>query len=444
VLAALLVFIAPALPAQQPPPGPPPGPPPRADTTEALRVYLDCSTWICDLDFLRTEITFVNYMRDRADAQVYVLVTTQRTGAGGTEYTLTFMGQGRFAGRLDTLVYTSQPTDVEDTIRRGIARALKLGFVRYVAGTPLADHLDVRFAPPGGPGGPTREQRDPWNYWVFTLSGRGWFNGEQQTSSQSLYGTVSANRTTERWKLRNSAYWNRDDNRYEYSYTDVDTLTGDTTVTTVVNDFHQLSYGASALLVRSAGAHWSVGGRAGVNSSTYNNTDLALSAAVAIEYSVFPYSESTRRLFLLNYSIGPRWVRYDEETIFFTTEETLLQHELEVSLDARQRWGETGVTLSASQYLDHPDMYNLGVFGSISLQLVRGLRFNLGGSYNVVRDQRFLPSEGATPEEILARQQQLATDYSYFFSVGLSYTFGSIYNNIVNPRFGNGGRTIFF
>jgi hypothetical protein len=211
-----------------------------------------------------------------------------------------------------------------------------------------------------------------------------------------------------------------------------------------VNPFRQLGYGASALVVRSAGRHWSFGGRAGLNSSTYSNTDLSVNAGAAIEYSVFPYSESTRRLFLFNYTIGPRWVRYDEETIFFLTQETLLQHELEVSLDARQRWGETGITLSASQYLDHPDMYNLGAFGSISLQLVRGLRFNLGGSYNVVRDQRFLPAEGATPEEILARQQQLATDYSYFFSVGLSYTFGSIYNNIVNPRFGNGGRTIFF
>jgi len=41
---------------------------------------------------------------------------------------------------------------------------------------------------------------------------------------------------------------------------------------------------------------------------------------------------------------------------------------------------------------------------------------------------------GATPEEIIARQQALATHYSYFTGFGLSYTFGSIYNNVVNPR----------
>lgn len=54
----------------------------------------------------------------------------------------------------------------------------------------------------------------------------------------------------------------------------------------------------------------------------------------------------------------------------------------------------------------------------------------------MVRDQLYLPASGATPEEILARQRVLATDYSYFANFGLSFRFGSVYNNIVNPRFG--------
>ena len=41
----------------------------------------------------------------------------------------------------------------------------------------------------------------------------------------------------------------------------------------------------------------------------------------------------------------------------------------------------------------------------------------------------------ATQEEILLNRQELATDYSYWGSMGVSYTFGSIYNNILNPRF---------
>jgi hypothetical protein len=42
-------------------------------------------------------------------------------------------------------------------------------------------------------------------------------------------------------------------------------------------------------------------------------------------------------------------------------------------------------------------------------------------------------------EEVLLQRRQLETGYSYFFSVGLSYTFGSIFTNVVNPRFGSQG-----
>ncbi|MFO7924858.1 MAG: hypothetical protein R6U58_14325 [Bacteroidales bacterium] len=33
----------------------------------------------------------------------------------------------------------------------------------------------------------------------------------------------------------------------------------------------------------------------------------------------------------------------------------------------------------------------------------------------------------------------LETQYMYFSSFGLTYTFGSIYSNVVNPRFGSSG-----
>ncbi len=48
---------------------------------------------------------------------------------------------------------------------------------------------------------------------------------------------------------------------------------------------------------------------------------------------------------------------------------------------------------------------------------------------------------GAPPEQILLKKKELETQYSYYSQVGLTYTFGSIYNNVVNPRFRNGGGT---
>jgi len=43
----------------------------------------------------------------------------------------------------------------------------------------------------------------------------------------------------------------------------------------------------------------------------------------------------------------------------------------------------------------------------------------------------------ASLEEILLRRRMMETTYSYFALVGVSFTFGSIYTNVVNPRFGS-------
>src|SRR5262245_50987341 len=132
--------------------------------TGALKVFLDCNS--CDVDFLRTEITFIDYMRDRTDADVHVLVTTQGTGGGGTEYTLKFIGLGRFAGVEQTLKHNQPQTATEDERRKGLAATLKLGLVRYVSETSLADKLKVTYE--GGAGkGQATAKKDPWNLWVY-------------------------------------------------------------------------------------------------------------------------------------------------------------------------------------------------------------------------------------------------------------------------------------
>jgi hypothetical protein len=80
-----------------------------------LRIFLDCN--VCDFDFMRTEIAFVDYVRDRQDAQVHILVTDQSTGGGGTEYTLHFIGQRELANIADTIAYVSPPSASPDDRR---------------------------------------------------------------------------------------------------------------------------------------------------------------------------------------------------------------------------------------------------------------------------------------------------------------------------------------
>lgn len=138
----------------------------REGGAEALRVFLDCGR--CDFDYLRTVVTFVNYVRDRQDGQVHVLVTRESTGGGGDAYTLDFVGLAEFEGRDDQLRFFTSDDATDDDVRQELAQILRLGLVRYAASTPLASEITVAWEPNAG--GASRQfnarpEDDPWNFW---------------------------------------------------------------------------------------------------------------------------------------------------------------------------------------------------------------------------------------------------------------------------------------
>lgn len=386
-----------------------------------VRLYLDCSGFYCESDYYQTELPFVTHVRDRSDADVHALVTWQQTGAGGAEYTVAMLGQGRFAGSNVTLKHVAEPNAAEALVRQGLARTLRLGLVRYVADSPEAARLQVTYNAP-------RQQaaaapaRDPWDHWTFRVSGNGFFSGESSYTSRNLFGSVSANRTTERWKLRVGVNVSENHSRFEVDSATVFTNT-------------QTSRGVTGLLVRSLGAHLSAGATASASRSSYYNQDLALRIAPAVEYNVFPYAESTRRQLTLRYSVGPVWYDYAAPTIFERTSEQRMQQSLLGAVVARQPWGSVNVSVEGAHFLDSFQQNRLVVGGGVELNVFRGLSLNVDGSYNRLRDQLYLPAGEASEEEILLRRRQLATGFQYFASVGLSYTFGSRVNAVVNPRF---------
>jgi hypothetical protein len=84
----------------------------------AVRVFIDCES--CDMNYTRQNIPYVNYVRDVKEAQVYILVTSQNSGSGGTRYTITFQGQSIFKGMNDTLVYSSNKGEKDKPDENGI------------------------------------------------------------------------------------------------------------------------------------------------------------------------------------------------------------------------------------------------------------------------------------------------------------------------------------
>ncbi len=405
----------------------PVGPAAGQELDRPLRVFVDCSGFYCDSDYYVEEIPWVDFVRDQQDADVHVLATRESTGGGGSSFVLEFRGRGAFEGQQITLRTTTPSDATEDMTRSVIIEVARRGLAPFAAATPAAPRVEVLPPTPVEGGAAPAPEDDPWNRWTFQVRVNGFMNGESQRRSLNSFANVSVDRVTEDWKIE----------------LDMGGSLSQTVIDITDTRFTQESFSGSVLTARTVGDHWAAGGILSWRRSTFNNYRHSARVAPAIEYNVFPYSESNRKLLTLLYAIGPRYNDYDEVTLFQETEETLIEQVLVVSYDVAQPWGSIDASLNASHYLvkfgsgdSWPEpQYNIDVFGGFNVRLFKGLSLDLGGFVGMVRGQIQLAAAGLTEEEILTRQRELATNYRYHMSFGLRYQFGSIFTTVVNRRF---------
>ena len=385
---------------------------------DAPRVYLDCRR--CDDNHIRREITFVNHVRDPNLAQVHVLVTTQSTGSGGRLHTLAFLGRREFAGVDNTLTYLSPPLNAAAQERDGLTKILALGLVPYTARTPLADQLQLTYREAAVAS--VTPANDPWRHWTFEAYVGGNLSTEStQYAWNARYGFY-ANRVTEQWKIQLRPYFNNNA-RLIRQEGEAD-----------VRSSHR-RHGFDSFVIRSLGAHWGSGLFADYITTTVDNLRHRVRSTVGVEYSLYPYDEASRREITFRYRGGFELADYFEESIYEKVEETLYTHSLEASVQFRQPWGSVSSSLTGSQYLHDASLYRVILDGRVSLRVVRGISLNFGGSYQRINDQLSLPREDASLEDILLERRRLATAYRGSANLGISYTFGSLFTNVVNPRF---------
>jgi len=399
-----------------------------------LRVFIDCHTF-CDEDFLQTEMSYVSFVRDREASDVHVIITSENTSAGGNAYTLTLLGRGAFARLSDTLTYSTLATDTNDDQRRTQLRYLTLSLARYAVRTSTAPGLSLTYkAPTTTSVTASRPQRDPWNAWVFRIGTNGGMQRETNQRSSRASLNFNANRITREWKLTNNM-------RGQYSeqkFTVMDSLSE----STIVDYSHNAGF--NHLLVKSLTDHWSLGERVNLNSSTFLNEKVSVRVAPALEYDVFPYSQSTRRQLILQYSVGVKHVRYEDTTLFGKIREAVPDEQLVVAAEAVQPWGNVFASLTAAHHLSNTDRNRLTAFGFIDVRITKGLSLNFFGQASRIRDQINLAKGSLPLQEVLLRRRQLATGYSINFNLGMSYTFGSIFSTVVNPRMQRGSGDDFF
>lgn len=396
------------------------------DANGRLKVYLDCQ--FCFGDYIRDEVTMVEYVRDPAEADVHIIVSRSDTGSGGIERAVAFIGLGRFKGLDFKSRAISQSGDTEDTQRRRLATAITIGLLNYVASEGVKGGLTVEVEQTAQPGqsGPAT---DPWNFWVMSVQGSIAMTGEESNRALDLGAEIAADRITDDWKITFGA--EIEHRREDFDLDEDEPLRAERGE----RDF-------DGLVARSLNDHWSVGGRTSVDSSTFENIALRAFIAPAIEFNLFPYSQYTRRQLRLGYALGPYYARYREETLLFRTSDGMMQQEALVTIDQREPWGSLQAEFEYSTFLPDASLYRIQLEGEVEVRIARGLSLSVEGSTSRLRDQISIPRRGVTAEEVLLRLRRLRSGYEYGLQMGLTYTFGSIFNTIVNPRFGNlrGGR----
>lgn len=384
-------------------------------TQDFISVFLDCQ--VCDNNFIRQQIDFVNYVRDPTLGQVHLFINSQGTGSGGDTFTLSFIGKGNFEGINNKLTYTSLQTNTRDEEREGLNSIIKLGLVPYVAHTSMAEKLIVSISDVQLTRTP---DEDSWNNWIFEIYGGINFDKETSKSALELRYGLSADHITEIWRIRLRPYFN---------YNRINFIRNEEEFQSIL---HRNGFYGRA--VRSINSHWSVGLFNTMNSSTYGNIDFGFSVRPAIEYSFYPYKEALRKEVTLAYSAGFEKRNYMEETVFGKLAETLPNHALEFGVRIRQPWGSLRVELEGSQFLHDLSKNRLSFESDLSWRVYKGLSVNLRSEFDIVRDQLSLPAGDISVEDILLQQRQLATNYGISVAFGVAYSFGSMYNSVVNTR----------
>ncbi|TDD95951.1 hypothetical protein [Flavobacterium cellulosilyticum] len=387
-----------------------------------LRVFLDGASE--SENYIKVKLWYIDYVRDRKQSQVHIIINSQPTASGGLQYNIRFLGHEKFENKNDTLQYIAKVENSNRENRDELTNVITMGLMPYLASNGQQKYMAFDYTDKTKL---VEQSVDKYKNWVYTATANTFLSGDKVSEVLSADGSFSAARITDQWKTRLTAGLSYGSNNYE-------TTTYNFTGKTVIKNL-------KGLIVKSIDDHWSIGLEPAFYASTYSNVKSQFSIAPGIEYDVFPYSQSVNDLFTFKYRLQPLYNTYIDNTFFNKTKEFLFNQIVDVTYTHIAPWGNISSTLTGSDYLNHAKAYRVDLVNQVNFRVAKGLFFNITGNASLINNQLSLSSVSLTPEQIILKQRETLTNFSYSMQVGVRYTFGSIFNNIVNPRY-EGGVTI--
>ena len=380
-----------------------------------IKTFLKCS---CDGRYIQQNSLFIDYVRDQNLSDLDVFVFDIRNGSGGVEYTFNFYGKKKLNNREESLVVFLDPSLTSNERREKLLNTYLLGLAFMLQNTTYQKNFEVSYNMTGNLSSTTTF--DKWKNWVFEISGSFDYEDEKSINEKEYRIDFEIDRVTDLWRIRSDFGIQNN----------IKTFLGEEEN---YNSIRDRTY-FSGSLVKSISEHFSTGVFGSFEKDTFNNFKSFLNFSPALEYNIYPYREVLNREITFAYKIGYSNYNYIEETIYGYSNQKLFVQSLTLNLRYRKNWGGIYSYLSASQFLNGQNQNRLTFNNYINLRIIQGLALRVTGRFQLIRDQINLPKGEVSIEDLLLRQRQIATNFQNTISLGLSYTFGSIFNNIINTR----------
>ncbi len=386
-------------------------------TTEKLKIFYDCNTYGCNETYVKQNLPQVEFVRDRNYAEVHILIVSEANGSGGSTYQLEFIGQHKFKNLQHKLHFSTGSDTTQEQLREKLLKYLKLGLLNFWIEKGLADKISLEIKTSNQ----KKEEKDKWHNWIFKIGGNGWFNGDSNSTNANYNAYLSAKQVKEMNKFSFSLRYNYQKNTYNYNESEI------------ISEREFFNVNLSHIW--GLDQHWSYGVFTRFDRSRYSNYKYAGELYGGLEYNLFPYKESAKKSLTLTTKIGGLYNNYFEKTIYNKSEELLWRAKFFLNGNLVKKWGSLYAGFDYASYLHDLKLNSMGFYAGADLRIVKGLSFNANAYYGIQHDQINVAAGNLSLEETLLAQKELQSGYSYYFRIGLSYSFGSIYNSIVNPRF---------
>jgi len=387
----------------------------QTEEKKSINFFVECN---CDKNYIMQEINGVNHVRDQALANVRLFIYDLANASGGRNYKLEFTGTDSFRDIKQNMTFNSSANMTPDDVRKRLVWRIKKGLLKYIVHSNLANRVVYRIK--GKTEQEDIEQYDPWHNWIFEVYGQAKFNKEASRKKFEYKIGLESDHVTDDWRIRAN---------FQLSQLNSEFIRNDNTFTS-----ERKRYWGNASIVRSLSNHWSAGVFTNFRYDTFANINFATGFSPAVEYNIFPYSEVLKREITFAYRIGFFYNDYIETTIFDENSELIFNHSFNINLRYRQPWGNVSANLRASSFLEEFSKNRLQLNGNLSVRIFKGFSVRFSGNMQFISDQINLPSGDASLEDVLLQQKQIATNFDLGLSVGVTYTFGSAFNNVINTR----------